>query len=198
MMGSSKYHFRNKNFCYEQIINHFTLTGKNIFKTGSIYSVTKTTSKQNIMGGIPARRKDTIFWRQELCRSNLSIGSWLSNVSLRSLRTIVFHDHLFMFAEAIKWWKPNLIAPSKEFQYNLSCLQTLAIFWLDMQWGGELKQDKSALLVVLIAITQQSARSSCQFFFIFLFVFVLLKSVIQCWSYHSYIFARLAEDLALN
>ena len=130
-----------------------------------MYSVTKTTSKQNIMGGIPARRKDTIFWRQELCRSNLSIGSWLSNVSLRSLRTIVFHDHLFMFAEAIKWWKPNLIAPSKEFQYNLSCLQTLAIFWLDMQWGGELKQDKSELLVVLIAITQQSARSSYQFFF---------------------------------
>ena len=148
------------------------------------------------MGGIPARRKDTIFWRQELCRSNLSIGSWLSNVSLRSLRTIVFHDHLFMFAEAIKWWKPNLIAPSKEFQYNLSCLQTLAIFWLDMQWGGELKQNKSALFVVLSAITQQSARSSCQFFF--LFVLVLLNSVIQCWSYHSYIFARPAEDLALN
>ena len=44
---------RNKNFCYEQIINHFTLTGKNIVKTGSMYSVTKTTSKQNIVGGIP-------------------------------------------------------------------------------------------------------------------------------------------------
>ena len=116
---------RNKNFCYEQIINHFTLTGKTIAKTGSIYSVTKTASKQNIMGGIPARHKDTISWRQELRRSNLSIetGSWASNMSLRSLRTIVFHDHLFMFAEAIKWWKPNLIAPSKEFQYNLPCLQ---------------------------------------------------------------------------
>ena len=131
MMGSSKYHFNiqapppHKNFCYEQIINHFTLTGKTIAKTGSIYSVTKTASKQNIMGGIPARHKDTISWRQELRRSNLSIetGSWASNMSLRSLRTIVFHDHLFMFAEAIKWWKPNLIAPSKEFQYNLPCLQ---------------------------------------------------------------------------
>ena len=42
-------------------------------KTGSIYSVTKTASKQNIMGGIPARHKDTISWRQELRRSNLSI-----------------------------------------------------------------------------------------------------------------------------
>ena len=171
-MVSPKYRFniqapKIRIFCYGQIINHFTLTGKDIVKTGSIYSVTKTASKQNIMGGIPARHKDTISWRQELRQSNLSIetGSWASNMSLRSLRTIVFHDHLFMFAEAIKWWKPNLIAPSKEFQYNLSCLQTLAIFWLDMQWGGELKQDKSALLVVLIAITQQSARSSCQFFF---------------------------------
>ena len=168
MMVSPKYRFdiqapKIRIFCYGQIINHFTLTGKDIVKTGSIYSVTKTASKQNIMGGIPARPKDTIFWRQELCRSNLSmeIGSWASNMSLRSPRTIVFHDHLFMFAEVIKWWKPNSIAPSKEFQYNLSCLQTLAIFWLDMQWGGELKQDKSALLVVLIAITQQSARSSC-------------------------------------
>ena len=106
---------KNNNFCYGQIINYFTLTGKDMVKTGSIYSVTKTASKQNIMGGIPARPKDTIFWRQELCRSNLSMetGSWASNMSLRSLRTIVFHDHLFMFAEAIKWWKPNSIAPSK-------------------------------------------------------------------------------------
>ena len=71
----------------------------------------------------------------------------------------------------------------------------MAIFWLDMQWGGELKQNKSALFVVLSAITQQSARSSCQFFFI------CFSSFEQCNTmliYHSYIFARPAEDLALN